>query len=152
MSVRLLRSEGIFCRGFFLSWPLTELTRELADSVFSRLVKHRPVPALDLKTVPDNGKVLCVITSLLSSEKEADALAAKIRNCCFSNRGENVNFGLLCDLREADSAVTADDGRLISYTEKLIDRLNSEHGCGIFLFGPLPPFCSDRRKIHGLGA
>ena len=133
----------------FLILPLTELTRELADSVFSRLVKHRPVPALDLKTVPDNGKVLCVITSLLSSEKEADALAAKIRNCCFSNRGENVNFGLLCDLREADSAVTADDGRLISYTEKLIDRLNSEHGCGIFLFVRSRRFAPTEGKYMG---
>ena len=133
----------------FLVLPLTELTRELADSVFSRLVKHRPVPALDLKTVPDNGKVLCVITSLLSSEKEADALAAKIRNCCFSNRGENVNFGLLCDLREADSAVTADDGRLISYTEKLIDRLNSEHGCGIFLFVRSRRFAPTEGKYMG---
>lgn len=133
----------------FLILPLSELTREIVDSVFSRLVRHRPVPALDIKAVPDNGRVLCVITSLLSSKKDAETLVRKIQNCFFSNRGKNVSFGLLCDLREANSAITADDERLISFTLGLIDRLNSEHGIGIFLFVRSRRFAPTEGKFMG---
>lgn len=125
---------GMLPLWLFLILPLTELTREIADSVFSRIVRPRPVPSLDLKSVPDNGKTLCVITSRLTSRSEADALFEGIQRCYFSNRDENINFGLLCDLKESDSPDSIDDAELISYASERINKLNSEYGCNIFLF------------------
>ncbi len=119
---------------FLLVFPLSELSKEVADTVFSRIVKNRPIPKLKLKNVPKEGKTLTVITSLLSSEKDADSLFDRISSCYFSNRGKNINFGLLCDFKEYDAPVSPDDEKLTVYLKNKIDKLNEKYGASIFLF------------------
>ncbi len=133
----------------FLVLPLSETAKQMADAFFSRTVRTESLPRLKLSAVPDEGKTLCVITALLTGGKEDLSLVDKIRNCCFSNRGKNVLFGLLCDLKEADAAECASDGETVSPVKEALEELNRKYGLGLFFLLRSRRFCSTEGKFMG---
>ena len=130
----LMLTDGSVPLSLLLLLPLSELSKTLCDALFSRIVRFTPVPKRRLDAVPAEGKTLCVITSLLTSVKDAEELSERLRNCYFANRDPNVFFGLLCDLKEADSAVCAGDEALLTAAQSTLRALNDRFGCRLYLF------------------
>ncbi len=133
----------------FLIIPLYELAKQIADTIFSRIVKHNPIPKLKLSKIPPEAPVITVITSLLTSKKEVDDLLKKLLNCYFANKDENALFGLLCDLKESNSIETKEDEELICYTKMKAEELNEEFGCNFLIFIRKRHFSSTEGKYMG---
>ena len=142
-------TKGNIALSLLLILPLSELSKEICDALFSRIVKYSPIPRLKLSSIPDEAPTICVITSLLTSEKDAKELSEKIRNCYFANRDKNAYFGLLCDLKEANTSSSPEDERLIAFARECLESLNSKYGCEIYLFVRSRRFSATEGKYMG---
>ena len=122
---------------FLLLLPISELTKSLLDHIILLCVEPAFLPRLDLSEgVPDEGRSVCVISSLLTSPESAEALVRRLEEISLSNRscGKNLSFGILADLREAGSAVTDADAAILSAAAERISALNEKYCGGFFLF------------------
>ena len=117
--------------------PVSELVKGLLDYVLLHLVRPRRLPRMDLSEgVPDEGKTVCVLSVLLSDPDSSAAFAERLEALRFTCRheGENLLFGLLADLPEADAETEEKDGALLEAAALAVDRLNEKYGGGFYLF------------------
>jgi cyclic beta-1,2-glucan synthetase len=117
--------------------PVSELVKRVLDTLLLRLLPPRRLPRLDLSGgVPAEGRTLCVVSTLLDSEREAHDAARRLEELRFACRreGKSLRFGLLADLPEADSAETEADAAVLAAAVEEIHRLNRQHGGGFYLF------------------
>lgn len=119
---------------FFTLLPMSEGAKQLTDYVFSHLVRTVPIPKKKLKKLPDGAKTLTVITSLLTGKEGDLELCGKIRDCAFANKDGNAYFGLLCDLKEADSPTSPTDREAEKRIADAVDEMNEKYGTNIILF------------------
>ena len=117
--------------------PVSEAVKGLLDAVLLRVTKPRFVPRLALRRgIPPEGKTLCVIAALLTCPGDAHALAARLEEYYLCNRdaGENLTFGLLADLPEADHAHAPVDPAILRAARTQIEALNARWGGRFYLF------------------
>ena len=117
--------------------PVSELTKSLLDNILIQCVKPVRLSKLDLSGgVPPQGKTVCVVSVLLSRRDSAEKIARNLEDFRLSNRsgGKNLSYGILADLPEADTAVTAADSELISSAADSVEKLNKKYGGGFYLF------------------
>ncbi len=119
---------------FFVLLPMSEAAKQVTDCIFSYTVKTRPIPKKKLKKVPESAKTLTVITALLNGKESDLELCKKIRDCCFSNKGENAYFGLLCDLKESEFPTCPSDRDTEKRVGDKIDEINRKYGTNIVFF------------------
>ncbi len=116
--------------------PISEIVKNVTDFFVIKLNKPRLVPKLELKDgIPPEGKTLCVISALLSSDEACAELPKLLEEYYLSNRecGGNLLFGILADLPEAKNEYSdSDDQRLRSIRNEM-ERLNRKYGV-FFLF------------------
>ncbi len=118
-----------------LFFPVFESVKLICDTLFSRFCKSPGIlPSIDIKSIPDDGRTLCVITALLSGKEHDVELFSRLERIRNANCTKNLKFGLLCDLPDSESAVSAVDSEIISYASGRIDSLNSKYGDEFILF------------------
>lgn len=117
--------------------PVSEIIKGLLDRAVLRAVPPRRLPRLALADgVPDEGKTLCVLSVLLTGQETAERALRRLEEFRAASRGcgENLLFGLLCDLPES--------GETLSHAERMIfdaaaagtEALNERCGGGFYLF------------------
>lgn len=117
--------------------PVSEAVKGLLDAVLLRVTKPRFVPRLALRRgIPLEGKTLCVIAALLTCPDDAHALTARLEEYALCNRdaGEQLLFGLLADLPEADHAHAPVDPAILRAARTEIEALNARYGGRFYLF------------------
>ena len=117
--------------------PASELVKNGTDRLLLRTVPATHVPRLALEEgVPPEGKTLCVISVLLTSEDTAVQAARRLEEYRMASRegGENLLFGLLCDLPESSEAFTAGDRNRLTEAIAAVEKLNRRYGGGYYLF------------------
>ncbi len=117
--------------------PVSELVKAVLDAVLLRAVRPKRLPRLELeKGVPESAATVCVISALLSGEKDGEKYAGLLEEYSLLNRdaGKNLMFGILADLPEARSKRTGEDGRILSRAAASVEGLNKKYGGGFFLF------------------
>ena len=117
--------------------PVSELVKGLIDRVLLRAVPPRRLPRLALRSgVPAEGKTICVLSVLLTGEKAADGALRRLEEFRAASRGcgENLLFGLLCDLPESGETLSHADRALLDGTAAKTDALNARCGGGFYLF------------------
>lgn len=117
--------------------PVSEAVKGLLDAVLLRVTKPRFVPRLALRRgIPPEGKTLCVIAALLTCPDDAHALTARLEEYYLCNRdaGENLTFGLLADLPEADMEHAPIDPAILRAARTEIEALNARYGGRFYLF------------------
>ncbi len=119
---------------FFVLLPMSEGAKQLTDYIFSHFVRTVPIPKKKLKRLPDGAKTLTVITSLLTGKESDLELCKKIRDCAYANKDSNAYFGLLCDLKEADSPTSPSDRDTEKRIADGLDEMNAKYGTNIILF------------------
>ena len=127
--------------------PMSELCKRALDTLLLRLLPPRRLPRLDLsKGVPAEGRTLCVVSTLLTDEKDAREAARRLEELRFACRteGENLRFGLLADLREADAEETESDAAILAAAVEEIHRLNRRYGGGFYCFTRRRSFDGER--------
>ena len=117
--------------------PVSELVKVLLDRALLRAVPPRHLPRLALKDgVPPEGKTVCVLSVLLTGEKAADGALRRLEEFRAASRscGENLLFGLLCDLPESGETLSHADRALLDRAAAKTAALNARCGGGFFLF------------------
>lgn len=117
--------------------PVSEVVKGLLDAVLLRVTKPRFVPRLALRRgIPPEGRTLCVIAALLTSPDDAHALCARLEEYYLCNRdaGEQLTFGLLADLPEADREHAPIDPAILRAARAEIETLNARWGSRFYLF------------------
>ena len=133
----------------FLIIPFSEISKQLCDRMFSRIAKPKPIPRIDKKFIGDDAKTVIVFTTLLCSEKDGIEICKKLKDAYYSNREENLRFGILADLCDSKTEENADDSRIIDSTKREIDRLNHEIGEKFFLFTRKRSFSESEGRYIG---
>ncbi len=136
-----LAAAGIACAGcgwFALcAYPvLLDLWIRLENPVFLRFVPVNPIFSMEVQTpVPDDARTLCVIAALAATPEQARTLAEKLGEYALAAKGgKNLSFGLLLDLREAESPVEPEDAAIVNAAAQAIAALNAGSGTGFYLF------------------
>ena len=123
--------------GFLLLLPVSELVKSIIDYFLLRFTPPAHVPRMELEEgVPPNGRTVCVIAALLTSENSGASLARKLEEFRLANRscGEHLLFGILGDLPDSDSKDTPEDEKIILGAKNAVDGLNAKYGGGFFFF------------------
>lgn len=137
LSLLLGFATGSVSGAVLLLIPVSEAVKGLLDAVLLRVTKPRFVPRLALRRgIPPEGKTLCVIAALLTCPDDAHALTARLEEYYLCNRdaGENLTFGLLADLPEADHAHAPIDPAILRAAREEIEALNARYGGRFYLF------------------
>lgn len=117
--------------------PVSEVVKGLLDRALLRAVPPRHLPRLSLKDgVPPEGKTVCVLSVLLTGEKAANGALRRLEEFRAASRGcgENLLFGLLCDLPESGETLSHADRALLDHAAAKTDALNARCGGGFYLF------------------
>ena len=117
--------------------PVSEAVKGLLDRALLRAVPPRHLPRLSLKDgVPPEGKTVCVLSVLLTGEKAANVALRRLEEFRAASRGcgENLLFGLLCDLPESGETLSHADRALLDHAAAKTDALNARCGGGFYLF------------------
>lgn len=128
---------------FLLLLPASDLMKNLVDFLAVRLVRPRPVLRMELKDgIPKEGRTLCVIAGLLTSEKSGDSYAALLERYRLANRdsGKELRFGLLADLPDRDAPMGAEQRKWVKKARAAIEALNEKYDDGFYLFFRQPSF------------
>ncbi len=137
LSLLLDFATGSVSGAVLLLIPVSEVVKGLLDAVLLRVTKPRFVPRLALRRgIPPEGKTLCVIAALLTCPGDAHTLAARLEEYALCNRdaGEQLLFGLLADLPEADMERTPIDPAILHAAREEIEALNARYGGRFYLF------------------
>ena len=137
LSLLLGFATGSVSGAVLLLIPVSEVVKGLLDAVLLRVTKPRFVPRLALRRgIPPEGKTLCVIAALLTCPGDAHTLAARLEEYALCNRdaGEQLLFGLLADLPEADMERTPIDPAILRAAREEIEALNARYGRRFYLF------------------
>lgn len=137
VSLLLGFATGSVSGAVLLLIPVSEAVKGLLDAVLLRLTKPRFVPRLALRRgIPPEGKTLCVIAALLTCPGDAHALTARLEEYALCNRdaGEQLLFGLLADLPEADMEHAPIDPAILHAARTEIEALNARYGGRFYLF------------------
>jgi len=132
--------------------PATELVKAALDFLLPHFVPATLLPRMELEGgVPQAGRTLCVISVLLTGADSGAQAARLLEEYRLANRdcGENLVFGLLADLPEADSAETETDAASIESARKEVEALNAEYCGGFFLFTRRREFSARDGKYRG---
>lgn len=137
LSLLLGFATGSVSGAVLLLIPVSEAVKGLLDAVLLRVTKPRFVPRLALRRgIPPEGRTLCVIAALLTCPGDAHALAARLEEYALCNRdaGEQLLFGLLADLPEADMEHAPIDPAILRAARTEIEALNARYGGRFYLF------------------
>ena len=114
-------------------------------------IRHVRLPSIALENgVPEEGRTLCVVSALLTSPQGGNELAGRLEKFRLLSRecGENLMFGILADLKEADSPSLETDSAIISAGAKAVEGLNKKYGGGFFFLHA--PGKDRRRRLRAL--
>ena len=137
LSLLLGFATGSVSGAVLLLIPVSEAVKGLLDAVLLRVTKPRFVPRLALRRgIPPEGRTLCVIAALLTCPGDAHTLAARLEEYALCNRdaGEQLLFGLLADLPEADMEHAPIDPAILRAARTEIETLNARYGGRFYLF------------------
>lgn len=137
VSLLLGFATGSVSGAVLLLIPVSEVVKGLLDAVLLRVTKPRFVPRLALRRgIPPEGRTLCVIAALLTCPGDAHTLAARLEEYALCNRdaGEQLLFGLLADLPEADMEHAPIDPAILHAARTEIEALNARYGGRFYLF------------------
>lgn len=124
-----LLEVSLFVALFLL--PATEISSNIVQWLITMLAKPTPLAKLDLsEAVPDEMRSLVAVHGIFSERESIRKAVEALEVRFLANQDQNIFFGLMADLHDADSEVLPTDAGLIEYATTLISTLNQRHGKG----------------------
>ena len=129
----LFRSPGAGLLSFL---SISQLVKTAVDRGLLAASAPRMLSKLDLSGgIPPEGKTVCVISSLLAGKEAVDAAVRRLEEFrAAEGGGENLLFGLLCDLPESGTRFSDSDRQILAHAAERIETLNRRWSGGFFLF------------------
>ena len=129
--------------------PMSDIIINILNYIITRGVKASLIPKLELADgIPENGKTLVVISSLLTSSKDAKILAEKLEIYRAANNDKNLYFGILSDFPDSFDELCETDELALSAMEREIVALNKKHG-NFYLFHRKRSYSARDKKYMG---
>lgn len=142
-------AAGYFTRIWYaplLFFPIFTAVKPIFDSALSRFTYAKRLPRTETKDkLPENGRTLCVMTTLVEDEKALSRALSRLKEAKLRNPQEGIFFALLCDLKAANSERTEEDELLISSVERIRNEIFPE----AMIFVRERTFCRTMRKWQG---
>lgn len=113
--------------------PIFEFFRIISVLILSKLCIPSRIPSLDITSIPDSGRTIGVITTLVDKSNIKE-LIKKIEDYHNRNKDPNLCIGILADLADSGDYYTNEDE---NHVKRLIDefnRLNKRYGGAFCLF------------------
>ena len=117
----------------------SQLASALTNWAATMWVTPRRLPRLDFSSgLPQDLRTLVVVPSMLESRDHIESLLESLEVCFLGNRDSQIQFGLLTDLRDADTERCEEDSARVAQIDAGIRALNDKYpgmGCdNFFLF------------------
>lgn len=143
---------GSLWAALLLLLPLSDIVKNGLDFALVHLVAPRPVPRMELKGgIPQEGRTLCVVVSLLTGEDSGPKLAALLERYRLANRdsGTELRFGILADLPDSEAPMGEAGNEWVDRACKAIRGLNEKYGGGFYLFFRRPVYSQRDERYLG---
>lgn len=125
-SVHGLAFEIIFL--LLLLIPVSEVAVFLSNYLFTRLVKPKPLMALELsQAIPEEFATFVVIPVILSKPEQFKSYAKRLENHYLANNQDNLFFAILADYKDADKEMTEEDVDILAAGIDAINSLNKTY-------------------------
>jgi len=106
-----------------------QLAVELVNWLATVLATPHLLPRMDFSSgIPAASRTLVAIPTMLASAADIADLVEGLEVRFLANRDENLRFGLLTDLPDADEETRPEDGALVSLAKTKIEELNAKYG------------------------
>ena len=132
--------------------PVSDIVKNCVDFLVVRLFRPRSVHRMALEGgVPEEGRTLCVIASLLTNGESGRELAGLLERYRLANRdaGEHLLLGVLADLPDSDLPMGTAARGYVKAAQAAVDGLNEKYGGGFYLFFRTPVFQSGDERYMG---
>ena len=124
---------SVLC-ALLLLFPSAEGARMICDRIFSHCLGYSVLPRTRGERIPDDGKTLVCITSLLFGGDRDGELFDRLERYYLGNRDENLRFALLADLPDSDAEHADGDAAVLAYAQKRTAQLCESYGDRFYLF------------------
>ena len=129
----------------------SQLAVALVDWLATLLATPQVLPRLDYSDgIPPESRALVVVPTMLSSAEDIADLVEAMEVRFLANRDENLRFGLLTDLVDAQTETVPEDEALVLLVKSKIEALNAKYGSpsgGPFLLFHRPRRFNPRERI-----
>ena len=100
--------------------PLLGVVKPVNDLLTARSVRGGDLPRMDIgDSLPENGRTACVLSALVSDEKNIEEALQRLRTAKLKNPAEGIYFALLCDMPAAGQEKLPEDNKLFGAAERL---------------------------------
>ncbi len=114
---------------------LTGISLKIANSVFTRGLPAKNLPAMDYKDgIPDRAKTMVVMPVIISSKEQGLEYVSRLQKHFLANRQSNLFFALLADYADAPDKTMAGDGEIRDALLSRVRELNLEYAPRAFKF------------------
>jgi cyclic beta-1,2-glucan synthetase len=108
--------------------PASAIAVALVDWLVTHLLPPATLPKLDSRHgLPPDCPTAMVVPALLGDEAEIDSLLEQLEINVQGNADSQLNYVLLTDFKDSDSATTPTDDRLLGYATAGVRRLNRRY-------------------------
>lgn len=119
-----------------------QLALALVNWLATLVTQPHPLPRMALpQGVPADARTLVVVPALLYSSENVAQLCEQLEVHFLANRDRHLQFCLLTDLTDADSAILPEDAALVQQAQTSIAQLNRQYNyAGDAVAGVIAPF------------
>lgn len=111
-----------------LFFPVSQCAITVMNWVFTLLLTPASLPKMDYSAgIPEDKKTIVVIPTVISGFADVQNLIDSLEIRYLANRGENLYFALLTDLKNAPVAELSEDAELVSLLAAGIEGLNERY-------------------------
>ncbi|MCL2633705.1 MAG: hypothetical protein FWD34_04230 [Oscillospiraceae bacterium] len=100
--------------------PALSIIKPIIDLILSKTTRAPvPLPQIDLNgEIPKEARTLCVVSTLLTCEKDVRELVKRLEAARLKNRSENLMFCALCDFKGGPNELSQDDYAIIEEVKR----------------------------------
>ena len=111
-----------------MAWPASEVVAALMYRLIAESTRIQPLPRLDFTAgIPENHRTLVVMPAMLTSLVSNQQLVHRLELHWLASREAPVQFALLTDFADADSACLPTDQHLLDDALARLRQLNQRH-------------------------
>ena len=110
--------------------PASFVAVDIVNRTITAQLPPRPLPKLELETIPSEARTCVAVPVLISSARGIDHLLEGLRIRYLANQDRNLHFALLGDFADAPAGEMPEDARLLEYAVQGIRSLNGQYGAG----------------------
>ena len=134
----LMKSKSILLTIVFLIFsyiPISEIVLKTLQYIFSRIIKPKFIPKIDLGSgIPKECSCMVIVPTILKDKEDVKKMLRKLEVYYLANKSENIYFTLLGDCTTSSREKEDYDLEIIQEGKNIIENINKKYKTDIFNF------------------